>query len=74
VLTRSTAGPADGATLYVTNPGAGTVVALDVASGKVIATASGLAEPYSVTVTPNGSTLYVNLDAALTDIAFAPAP
>jgi YVTN family beta-propeller protein len=49
----------NGATLYVTNPGAGTVVALDAASGKVIASASGLAEPYSVTVTPNGSTLYV---------------
>jgi len=49
----------NGATLYVTNPGAGTVVAIDAASGKVIASASGLAEPYSVTVTPNGSTLYV---------------
>jgi YVTN family beta-propeller protein len=92
----------NGATLYVTNPDAGTVAAIDAASGKVVASASGLAEPYSVTVTPNGSTLYVadmnsdsvsvistatnsvvatlaqgagtsNLDAALTDIAFAPA-
>ena len=49
----------NGATLYVTNPDAGTVVAIDAASGKVVASASGLAEPYSVTVTPNGSTLYV---------------
>lgn len=49
----------NGATLYVTNPGAGTVVAIDAASGKVIASASGLAEPEAVTVTPNGSTLYV---------------
>lgn len=49
----------NGATLYVTNPGAGTVVAMDAASGKVIASASGLAEPEAVTVTPNGSTLYV---------------
>jgi YVTN family beta-propeller protein len=49
----------NGATLYVTNPDAGTVAAIDAASGKVVASASGLAEPYSVTVTPNGSTLYV---------------
>jgi len=49
----------NGATLYVTNPGAGTVVALDAASGKVSASASGLAEPEAVTVTPNGSTLYL---------------
>jgi len=49
----------NGATLYVTDPDAGTVVAIDSASGKVIASASGLAEPYSVTETPNGSTLYV---------------
>jgi YVTN family beta-propeller protein len=49
----------NGATLYVTNPDAGTVVAIAAASGKVVASASGLAEPYSVTVTPNGSTLYV---------------
>jgi YVTN family beta-propeller protein len=49
----------NGATLYVTNPDAGTVAAIDAASGKVVASASGLAEPYSVTVTPSGSTLYV---------------
>ena len=49
----------NGATLYVTNPDAGTVAAIDAASGQVVASASGLAEPYSVTVTPNGSTLYV---------------
>lgn len=49
----------NGATLYVTNPDAGTVAAIDAASGKVVASASGLAEPYSVTVTPNGTALYV---------------
>ena len=49
----------DGTTLYVTNPDAGTVAAINAASGRVIATASRLAEPYSVTVTPNGSALYV---------------
>src|SRR3984885_1872248 len=49
----------NGATLYVTNPDAGTVAAIDAASGQVVASASGLGGPYSVTVTPNGATLYV---------------
>jgi YVTN family beta-propeller protein len=56
---RSVALSPDGARLYVTGRASGKVYAVDAASGRVSAAASGGLEPWGVLVSPDGGTLYV---------------
>ena len=50
----------DGSTLHVTNPDAGTLWQVNAASGRVEGVVAAGAEPYSVTITPNGSSVRVD--------------
>src|SRR5262249_13701336 len=51
----------DGRTLYVTRLFAQTVSSIDLAAGRVVATTSLPAEPYTSTVSADGKSLYVSL-------------